>query len=76
MTEQQMEQVRLQQEQEMERHAAEQKARDEAFACRRCATRFPINSKLMNKLQIIIRSRLSPQQDQHLTSRLDLLQLS
>ena len=41
-----MEQQRIRKEQEVERQKAEQKARDEAFACRRCSAKFPSNTKL------------------------------
>ena len=41
-----MEQQRLKENQEMERQLAEQKARDEAFACRRCPAKYPSNTKL------------------------------
>lgn len=34
----------------MERRAAGQKARDEAFACRRCSAKFPTNTKLHERI--------------------------
>ena len=41
-----MEQQCICDEQEIERQKAEQKARDEAFTCRRCSAKFPSNTKL------------------------------